>query len=184
MNQSNLFVYDLSTQNHRVSSFFPDQHKVQHRKSKLRSMSSVLNKTPTVRLTRKGKQTFDFSTVGGLDHHLSVLKEVIIFPLIFSKLYLHFNIKAPRGVLFHGPPGKNNNKVIMKFENMFLGTGKTFVAGALVAELNKLGMGKVNFYHRKGADILDKWVGESERKLRELFEKVMLCKIFIVAIKF
>lgn len=53
-----------------------------------------------------------------------------------------------------------------------LGTGKTFVAGALAAELNKLGLGKVSFYHRKGADILDKWVGESERKLREVFEKV------------
>lgn len=52
-----------------------------------------------------------------------------------------------------------------------LGTGKTFVAGALVSELNKVGLGKVNFFHRKGADILDKWVGESERKLRELFEK-------------
>lgn len=48
------------------------------------------------------------------------------------------------------------------------------MAGALVAELNRLGMGRVNFFHRKGADILDKWVGESERKLRELFERVSL----------
>lgn len=65
---------------------------------------------------------------------------------------------------------------IYRYHQLFfvflIGTGKTFVAGALAAELNKLGIGKVTFFHRKGADILDKWVGESERKLRELFDKV------------
>ena len=55
---------------------------------------------------------------------------------------------------------------------MTVGTGKTLVAGALATELNKEGHGKVVFYQRKGADILDKWVGESERKLRELFNQV------------
>lgn len=56
--------------------------------------------------------------------------------------------------------------------SMFLGTGKTLIAGALATELNRDGYGKVTFIQRKGADILDKWVGESERKLRDLFEKV------------
>lgn len=54
-----------------------------------------------------------------------------------------------------------------------LGTGKTLVAGALATELNREGNGKVTFYQRKGADILDKWVGESERKLRDLFTQVI-----------
>ena len=46
------------------------------------------------------------------------------------------------------------------------------LAGALVTELNKEGTREVAFYHRKGGDILDKWVGESERKLKELFTQV------------
>lgn len=55
-----------------------------------------------------------------------------------------------------------------------LGTGKTLIAGALATELNNNGNGvKVSFFQRKGADILDKWVGESERKLRDLFDKVV-----------
>lgn len=53
-----------------------------------------------------------------------------------------------------------------------LGTGKTLVAGALASEINKEGIGKVSFFQRKGADILDKWVGQSEKNLRLLFEKV------------
>lgn len=54
-----------------------------------------------------------------------------------------------------------------------VGTGKTLVAGALATELSREGNGKVTFYQRKGADILDKWVGESERKLRDLFNQVL-----------
>ncbi|GJQ79242.1 hypothetical protein Trydic_g5486 [Trypoxylus dichotomus] len=97
----------------------------------------------------------DFSKVGGLSSHIKLLREIIIFPLLYGDLYKHFNVKAPRGVLFFGPPG----------------TGKTLVAGALATELNREGNGKVTFYQRKGADILDKWVGESERKLRDLFHQ-------------
>lgn len=48
------------------------------------------------------------------------------------------------------------------------------MAGALANELSKLGLGKISFFYRKGADILDKWLGESERKLRQLFVKVRL----------
>lgn len=54
----------------------------------------------------------------------------------------------------------------------FTGTGKTLVAGALATELNKEGFGKVHFYHRKSVDIVEKYLGESEKNLRELFEKV------------
>lgn len=52
-----------------------------------------------------------------------------------------------------------------------IGTGKTLVAGALATELNRGGVGKVTFFKRKGADILDKWVGASESRLRLLFEQ-------------
>lgn len=102
---------------------------------------------------RQAKCKTNFSEIGGLSTHINLLKEIIIMPLLYADLYKHFNIKPPRGVLFYGPPG----------------TGKTLVAGALASEISKQGNGKVVFYHRNGADVLDKWVGESERKLRELF---------------
>jgi SpoVK/Ycf46/Vps4 family AAA+-type ATPase len=73
-----------------------------------------------------------------------------MYPGIFEK----FTISAPKGVLFYGPPG----------------TGKTLVARALANECGKDGK-KVAFFMRKGADCLSKWVGESERQLRLLFDQ-------------
>lgn len=59
----------------------------------------------------------------------------------------------------------------------FVGTGKTLVARALANECSQ-GDKKVAFFMRKGADCLSKWVGESERQLRLLFDQVMLhCKM-------
>nr|XP_023026910.1 ATPase family AAA domain-containing protein 2-like [Leptinotarsa decemlineata] len=119
---------------------------------------SLLNQnkeSKTLRKERSSKDLVDFTKVGGLANHLKTLREVIIFPLLHGNVFSHFKIKPPRGVLFYGPPG----------------TGKTLVAGALAAEINKEGIGKVTFFQRKGADVLDKWVGESEKNLRALFDK-------------
>lgn len=58
-----------------------------------------------------------------------------------------------------------------------LGTGKTLVAAALANEINRENLGKVSFFHRKGAECLDKWLGESEKKLKDLFDKVQILYI-------
>ncbi|ENN70820.1 hypothetical protein D910_07747 [Dendroctonus ponderosae] len=108
--------------------------------------------------------SIDFCRIGGLNNHLKMLREIIIFPLLHGNVFSHFNIKAPRGVLFYGPPG----------------TGKTLVAAALATEITKEGIGKVAFFPRKGADVLDKWVGGSEKNLRDLFEKATKCKPAII----
>lgn len=110
------------------------------------------------------KNKLDFNNVGGLAHHIKALKELIIFPLLYGNLYSHFNIKAPRGVLFYGPPG----------------TGKTLLAAALAKEINRENLGKVSFFHRKGADCLDKWLGESEKKLKDLFDKAAKARPSII----
>lgn len=54
---------------------------------------------------------------------------------------------------------------------VFTGTGKTLIARALANECT-FGVKKVTFFMRKGADLLSKWIGESERQLRQLFEQV------------
>ena len=96
-----------------------------------------------------------FDSIGGLKDHLQALKEMVVFPLLYPGVFEHFNIAPPRGVLFHGAPG----------------CGKTLVARALANECSK-GDRKVAFFMRKGADCLSKWVGESERQLRLLFDQV------------
>lgn len=107
-----------------------------------------------------GPETIDnkvrFSSVGGLDGHVQCLKEMILLPMMYPEVFKQFQIHPPRGVLFHGPPG----------------TGKTLIARALANECS-FGSRKVSFFMRKGADLLSKWVGESEKQLRLLFEQVI-----------
>ncbi|XP_060756226.1 ATPase family AAA domain-containing protein 2-like [Neoarius graeffei] len=99
-------------------------------------------------------QTVRFDSIGGLNRHIAALKEMVVFPLLYPEVFERFKIQPPRGCLFYGPPG----------------TGKTLVARALANECSQ-GQKKVAFFMRKGADCLSKWVGESERQLRLLFDQ-------------
>ncbi|XP_035020238.2 ATPase family AAA domain-containing protein 2 isoform X1 [Hippoglossus stenolepis] len=99
-------------------------------------------------------RTVGFGSIGGLSRHISSLKEMVVFPLLYPEVFERFKIQPPRGCLFYGPPG----------------TGKTLVARALANECSQ-GERKVSFFMRKGADCLSKWVGESERQLRLLFDQ-------------
>lgn len=104
-----------------------------------------------------------FSSVGGLDSHIQSLREMILFPMLYPEVFKKFNVQPPRGVLFHGPPG----------------TGKTLIARALANECS-FGARKVSFFMRKGADLLSKWIGESEKQLRLLFEQAQEMKPSII----
>nr|XP_056712870.1 ATPase family AAA domain-containing protein 2B [Euleptes europaea] len=104
-----------------------------------------------------------FDSIGGLSNHIHALKEMVIFPLLYPEIFEKFKIQPPRGCLFYGPPG----------------TGKTLVARALANECTQ-GERKVAFFMRKGADCLSKWVGESERQLRLLFDQAYLMRPSII----
>ncbi|KAM8795454.1 ATPase family AAA domain-containing protein 2-like [Eudromia elegans] len=95
-----------------------------------------------------------FDGVGGLSEHIAALKEMVILPLLYPEVFEKLQVQPPRGCLFYGPPG----------------TGKTLVARALANECSQ-GARKISFFLRKGADALSKWVGESERQLRLLFDQ-------------
>lgn len=114
-----------------------------------------------------GPETIDvnvkFSSVGGLDDHVQCLKEMVILPMMYPEVFKKFQVKPPRGVLFHGPPG----------------TGKTLIARALANECC-FGSRKISFFMRKGADLLSKWIGESEKQLRLLFEQAKEMKPSII----
>jgi len=87
--------------------------------------------------------------IGGLRDVKQAIQEAVEWPLKYPDLYERLGIRAPRGVLLFGPPG----------------TGKTLLAKAVATE------SKANFIAVKGPEILSKWVGESERAVREIFRK-------------
>ena len=93
--------------------------------------------------------TETWEDVGGLEEAKQQLKEVIEWPFKYPELYTYLNSKPPNGILLLGPPG----------------TGKTLLAKALAHE------SEINFISVKGPEFLSKWVGESEKAVRETFRK-------------
>ncbi len=87
--------------------------------------------------------------VGGLDALKEELREAIEWPLKHREAMERLDVEAPKGVLLHGPPG----------------TGKTLIAKAVAK------MTESNFISIKGPELLSKWVGESEKGVREIFRK-------------
>jgi len=87
--------------------------------------------------------------IGGLEEIKQKLKEMVEWPLKYPEKFEHFHITPPKGILLYGPPG----------------TGKTLLAKAVANESG------ANFISVKGPELLSKWVGESERKLREIFRR-------------
>ena len=98
--------------------------------------------------------------VGGLDDLKEELREAIEWPIKYKDAYDYVDVESPKGILLHGPPG----------------TGKTLIAKALAK------MTDSNFINIKGPELLSKWVGESEKGVREIFRKARQaapCIIFL-----
>ncbi|ASA77895.1 CDC48 family AAA ATPase [Thermococcus sp. 5-4] len=87
--------------------------------------------------------------VGGLEEVKQELKEAVEWPLKYPKAFQRLGIEPPRGILLYGPPG----------------TGKTLLAKAVATE------SEANFIGIRGPEVLSKWVGESEKRVREIFRK-------------
>ena len=106
------------------------------------------------------KPNVKWDDIGALADAKQQLKEAVEWPLKYGKVFAHMNAKPPKGILLYGPPG----------------TGKTLLAKAVATE------SEANFISVKGPEFLNKWVGESEKAVRETFRKARQaspCVIFM-----
>jgi len=95
------------------------------------------------------KPNVKWDDIGGLDEVKEKIKETVEWPLKDPESFKKFGIKPPKGILLFGPPG----------------TGKTLLAKAIANE------SEANFIAVKGPELVSKWVGESEKRIREIFKK-------------
>ncbi len=104
---------------------------------------------PAKGFERFGKGGVTYEDIGGLKEELQKVREVIELPLKYPELFQRLGIEPPKGVLLFGPPG----------------TGKTLIAKAVANEIG------ASFYTINGPEIMSKFYGESEQRLREIFEE-------------
>ena len=97
----------------------------------------------------KGIPRVNYEDIGGLRNEIQKVREMIELPMRHPEIFDRIGIEAPKGVLFFGPPG----------------TGKTLLAKAVANETN------ANFYSIGGPEIMSKFYGESEERLRETFKQ-------------
>jgi transitional endoplasmic reticulum ATPase len=114
----------------------------------------VINAKTDIRIV-EGEQSatrapaVSYEDIGGLEREVARVREMVELPLKHSRIFERLGIFAPKGVLLYGPPG----------------TGKTLLARAVAAE------SRVHFIPLNGPEIMRKFYGESEAKLREVFEE-------------
>lgn len=124
-------------------------------------MSAIKDMQPSaMREVLIEKPNVKWEDIGALESAKQELKEAVEWPLKYGKVFEHMDAKPPKGILLYGPPG----------------TGKTMLAKAVATE------SEANFISVKGPEFLNKWVGESEKAVRDTFRKARQaspCVIFI-----
>jgi transitional endoplasmic reticulum ATPase len=109
----------------------------------------IRTRVPPASRSKVGPSNVRYEDIGGLDRELTRVRELIELPMKYPQLFSRMRIEPPRGVLLYGPPG----------------TGKTLIARAVATEV------QATFIHVNGPEIMQKYVGESEGRLREVFEQ-------------
>lgn len=97
-----------------------------------------------------------YEDIGGLDEQIEQVRDAIELPFTYPSLYREYGLRPPRGILLYGPPG----------------CGKTLIAKAVASSLSNTKAGeKTYFISIKGPELLNKFVGETERHIRSIFAR-------------
>ena len=116
----------------------------------------IITENTQVTLSSKAVEVSDekipditYEDIGGLDEEMRKIREMVELPLKHPEIFIRLGIEPPKGVLLHGPPG----------------TGKTLLAKAVANE------SEANFILLNGPEIMSKFYGESEKRIRDIFEE-------------
>lgn len=117
----------------------------------------TVDKTEVAQLSLEEVPDVSFADIGGLDEQISLIRDSVELPFLHPDLYRDFDLAPPKGVLLYGPPG----------------CGKTLIAKAVANSLAaQMGSDAPSYFlNVKGPELLNKFVGETERRIRLIFER-------------
>lgn len=122
----------------------------------------LIPKTEVEELVLEEVPDISYDEIGGLGPQIEQIRDAVELPFLHRDLYKTYELKAPKGILLYGPPG----------------CGKTLIAKAVanslakkVTEISGIGEGRSYFLNIKGPELLNKFVGETERQIRLIFQR-------------
>lgn len=129
--------------------------------SRIQMVTSLVPHTDAQELVLEEVPDITYAHIGGLSSQIDLIKDAVELPFLHPEVYREHQLTPPKGILLYGPPGNGKTLIAKAVANSL---------AARAAELSGSGQKKTGYFlNIKGPELLDKYVGETERQIREIF---------------